>query len=114
VDLIRQDQLFEGHVLRPQPLYQVHRTERCFKFLNEALGHPGEYGDKQIDDEMNAVKACVCRELKRIKALNRDILPEGQLTEWWNSYCIPEGGGALEGVVEITGSRDSKKKPVPA
>ncbi|SRR6266478_3742037 len=101
-------------VIMPQQTFDilVERTKRCFKFLDQALGHPTEYGDKQIDDEMNALKACVCRELQRIRMLNRDVLPEGELMNWWNAYCKP-GGGAIEGIVEI-GSIDKTKRTVPA
>ena len=101
-------------VVMPQETFDilVERTKRCFKFLNEALSHADEYGDKQIDHEMNAVKACVCRELQRIRMLNKDVLPEGDLMNWWNAYC-KSGGGAIEGVVEI-GGIDKTQKTVPA
>jgi hypothetical protein len=71
----------------PQPVLDTMgaRARKCWTHYQETLeGHflPGE-----IDDATEDVKHCICRELRRIYELNGGVIPEGDLSTWWNSYC---------------------------
>jgi hypothetical protein len=87
------------------------RAEKCWTYLQEVLdAEPGRYGQAQIDQEVEAVKACLCRELKRISSLNQGDMPPGQLAGWWQAYCL--GGGAGKEVVRP--ATVGSKVPVPS
>lgn len=62
------------------------RVEECWNKYYEMLTAPsGTYMPTDLDDATEAVKRCVCRELKRLKAVNGH-LPPGKFTEWWRQY----------------------------
>lgn len=62
------------------------RVQVCWDRYIDILGAPpGSFLPPEIDDATEAVKACVCRELKRLKSINGS-LPSGQFTKWWNEY----------------------------
>lgn len=62
------------------------RVQFCWDRYLDILGAPpGSFLPPEIDDATEAVKACVCRELKRLKSVNGS-LPPGQFTQWWNQY----------------------------
>ena len=66
------------------------RANKCWTKYHHIIKAPdGTYMDSEIDDATEAVKRCICRELKRIKSLNGTLPPGGKLNEWWNQYgCI--------------------------
>lgn len=62
------------------------RVEECWNKYYEMLIAPsGTYLPTDLDDATEAVKRCVCRELKRLKAVN-GRLPPGKFSEWWRQY----------------------------
>lgn len=62
------------------------RVQACWTKYVDILNAPGgSYLPQDIDDATEAVKACVCRELKRLRSVNGS-LPPGQLADWWNQY----------------------------
>jgi len=60
------------------------RVDQCFKKYKVVLTD-GQYLPAEIDEATEAVKACICRELRRIKSINGGI-PIGVLNEYWNQY----------------------------
>jgi len=62
------------------------RVESCWTNYVDILNAPGgSYLPQEIDDATEAVKACVCRELQRLRSVNGS-LPPGQLSDWWGQY----------------------------
>lgn len=62
------------------------RVEVCWTHYEEMLiAPPGSFMSHELDDATEAVKRCVCRELKRLKSLN-GLLPPGKFTQWWVHY----------------------------
>ena len=62
------------------------KVERCWTRYQEVLDDDDGYLPGEVDSATNAVKQCICRELRRIRELNGD-LPPGKLLLWWNKYC---------------------------
>lgn len=60
------------------------RVDRCFTNYKDVLNDE-QYLPKEIDDATEALKRCVCRELKRLHSVNGSI-PEGPLRTWWEQY----------------------------
>jgi hypothetical protein len=60
------------------------RARRCWDQYHDVL--TGGYLPGEIDAATQSVKACICRELRRIRDLN-GTLPLGDLTKWWEAYC---------------------------
>lgn len=71
----------------PQPILDrlVERAEECWEKYGHVLD--GGYLPEEVDEHTENVKACVCRELRRIKSLNNAI-PGGKLSEFWDAHCI--------------------------
>ena len=64
----------------------VGRVDNCWKKFRGVI-EPGEkYLPDEVDEAVEQVKACVCRELTRIYKLNKSI-PPGKLSEYWEEYC---------------------------
>ena len=62
------------------------RVEKCWVRYSEILdSEEGSYMPQEIDSATEAVKRCICRELKRLKSINGS-LPPGKLSEWWSEY----------------------------
>jgi hypothetical protein len=62
------------------------RVEKCWTRYDEVLNAPdGTYLPQEIDDATEAVRRCVCIELKRLHRVNGS-LPPGQFQQWWNKY----------------------------
>lgn len=72
--------------LIPTELLQTfsYRVDRCFTNYKDVLDDE-QYLPKEIDDATEAVKKCVCRELRRLKKLN-GFIPNGLLMKYWDSY----------------------------
>lgn len=72
--------------LVPQPVLDTmgDRARRCWDQYHDVL--KGGYLPGEIDEATQSVKACICRELRRIHDLNGSI-PPGDLSAWWNAYC---------------------------
>jgi hypothetical protein len=64
------------------------RVEQCFRNYEDVLTSGG-YLPNEIDDATEAVQRCVCRELRRLRAVNKS-LPPGRLEELWEAYCRRE------------------------
>lgn len=62
------------------------RTRRCWESYHRVLQGESQYLPEEIDEATRALKACICRELKRIVDLNGS-LPPGKLRAWWSAYC---------------------------
>lgn len=62
----------------------IARAERCWTGYKAVL--EGRYLPDEVDDATEAVKSCICRELKRIDALG-EPLPPGKLKTWQEKYC---------------------------
>lgn len=82
--------LYEARVLEdlvpPEILAQmIERVETCWKRYSEVL-EGDDFLPTEIDGATEAVKACICRELRRLKSVNRTI-PGGKLKDWWSAYC---------------------------
>lgn len=75
--------------LVPQPILDTMgaRAERCWEQYRDVL--EGGYLPGEVDEATRNVKACICRELRRIRDLN-GALPPGDLTRWWNAYCASD------------------------
>ena len=73
-------------LLIPNDLFETFsdRVKRCFNSYKEVL-NDNKYLPGEIDDATEAVKRCVCRELKRLCSLNGNI-PDGILKQWWDQY----------------------------
>lgn len=62
------------------------RVEACWTKYEEMLVSPaGTYMPSELDDATEAVKRCVCRELKRLKSIN-GTLPSGKFSQWFTQY----------------------------
>jgi hypothetical protein len=70
----------------PQPILDSMgaRVQKCWDNYNDVL--KGGYLPGEIDDATRDVKACICRELRRLHSLNGSI-PAGELSAWWSQYC---------------------------
>lgn len=70
----------------------VERAEGCWTKYHDMLKAPeGSWLPADLDSATDAVKACVCRELNRIRKL-KGSLPSGKLSQWWDEldcdkYC---------------------------
>jgi hypothetical protein len=63
------------------------RTQECWDRYHVVLKEGNKkHLPSEIDDATQALKACLCRELRRIYDLNGTV-PEGDLSAWWNKYC---------------------------
>ena len=60
------------------------RVKRCFDNYEEVL-NDDEYLPREIDEATEALKRCVCRELRRLNSVNGGI-PLGILQRYWNQY----------------------------
>ena len=60
------------------------RTHRCWVRYREVFN--GGYLPGEIDEATEALKGCICRELRRLIILG-EPLPPGKLSEWWQEYC---------------------------
>jgi hypothetical protein len=65
------------------------RVETCWKHFRIIIAPNSAYVDPEVDEQVEAVKRCICRELRRLYRLNRSI-PPGKLSDWWNAYCAAE------------------------
>jgi len=63
------------------------RTRSCWEKYHAVLKDEKEFLPEEVDNATEALKRCICRELNRIRKLNRDVLPEGDLSNWWSFYC---------------------------
>ena len=62
------------------------RVEKCWTRYEEVLSAPdGSFMPQEIDDATKAVRACVCRELRRLLAVN-GTFPPGKFADWWRQY----------------------------
>ncbi|MDR3407890.1 MAG: hypothetical protein P4L68_05265 [Methylovirgula sp.] len=61
------------------------RAEKCWTKYREVLGGPFLPGE--IDEATESVKACVCRELRRIKSINGGKIPDRWLPQWEAYDC---------------------------
>jgi hypothetical protein len=75
------------NILIPHEILQrfEDRVSKCWERYNEVLASPGGYLPSEVDDASEALIACICRELRRLKLINGDI-PEGKLLDYWNQY----------------------------
>jgi len=62
----------------------IGRVNGCWDDYSAVLS--GEFLPNEVDKATLSIKACLCRELKRIYDLNGSI-PEGPLRSWWENYC---------------------------
>ena len=62
----------------------TNRVNRCFERY-KAMLRDENYLPQEIDDGTDAVKSCVCRELRRLHSLN-GFIPEGILQAYWQQY----------------------------
>jgi hypothetical protein len=60
------------------------RARKCWKRYSEVL--EGNFLPSEVDDATEAVKQCICRELKRIKDLN-GVIPDGDLRKAADKFC---------------------------
>ena len=60
------------------------RVQTCFDRYKLVLSD-NDFLPSEIDDATEAVKKCICRELKRLNSLNGSI-PGGTLSNYWNQY----------------------------
>ena len=63
------------------------RTRSCWERFHDVLKDEKEFLPEEVDNATDALKRCICRELSRIRKLNGDVLPHGDLSNWWSSYC---------------------------
>ena len=63
------------------------RVKGCWEKYRSVLNDDQEYLPDEVDNATEAVKRCICRELRRIHSLN-DTVPAGDLQNWWNAYCV--------------------------
>jgi hypothetical protein len=70
----------------------VERADGCWTKYHDMLKAPeGSWLPADLDSATEAAKACVCRELNRIRKL-KGQLPPGKLSQWWDeldcdNYC---------------------------
>lgn len=65
----------------------IERVRRCWERYHEVL--LGGFLPAEIDEATEALKQCICRELKRIRELEGHI-PDGELRRWWSQYCTSD------------------------
>jgi hypothetical protein len=53
--------------------------------LRDALSDPSNT-QQDKDKEERVARATICRELKRVKRLNNNVLPDGMLEDYWRSF----------------------------
>ena len=72
----------------PQKVFDdlAERAQRCWTKYEEVLN--GDYLPAEVDEATEAVKQCICRELRRLISLG-EPLPRGKLAQWWVAYCRP-------------------------
>jgi len=63
------------------------RAEKCWSGYRTVLGGP--YLPNEVDNATDAVKACVCRELKRIHSINGGKIPDRWRAQWDAYKCTP-------------------------
>jgi hypothetical protein len=74
-------------LLPPDILRQLEgRAEACWNKYRKVLGDDKEFLPDEIDNATEAVKACICRELKRIRSLNGNI-PDRWKKHWKQYAC---------------------------
>lgn len=61
------------------------RIDECWKKFRAVI-EPGEFLPGDVDEAVEQVKVCICRELRRMYRLNKRI-PEGKLSDYWAAYC---------------------------
>jgi hypothetical protein len=61
----------------------VKRVWQCWTDYKEVLDGAMT---PEIDRATEGIKQCLCRELARIRDLNKGI-PDGELRKWWDAYC---------------------------
>jgi len=64
----------------------VKRTENCMEKYKAVLADDTKYFPEDVDNATQAVKACVCRELRRIHELNGSLPQHGSLGAWWTQF----------------------------
>ena len=62
------------------------RVMKCWEKYLDVIDPKKETTPYEIDDATEALKNCLCEELRRIDELNRSI-PAGKLRSWWENYC---------------------------
>ena len=65
------------------------RVQRCFQNYKRVLDAPPfQFSEEDVDAATMALKACVCRELARLKAIDGDLPPDTVFVEyWWEYQC---------------------------
>lgn len=84
------------------------RADNCWTGFRKVLG--GDFLPDEVDKATLSVKACVCRELKRIKELNGSI-PERWKNQWDQYKC--EGKGLSFSPAAHPVSPETEIKPLP-
>lgn len=64
------------------------RVEVCWTDFNDAVAN-FNITPNQLDRYSEGLKECICRELKIIKNLNKE-LPTRKMQEWWDTYKCPD------------------------
>jgi len=60
------------------------RVNQCWSKYKKII-ESSDYLPQEIDEATEALKKCICRELRRIYELNKEI-PSGILKRWWDAY----------------------------
>lgn len=80
-------QAYQLRSIVPEPVLSTMegRARKCWERFDNVLN--GQYLPDEVDEATASVKACICRELSRIRELNAGVLPAGDLQLWWETYC---------------------------
>ncbi len=74
-------------VIPPDVLETIEqRVEACWDRYRRIIDPKTGSTPTEIDEATQALKQCICQELRRIQEL-RGSIPAGKLRQWWESYC---------------------------
>lgn len=65
------------------------RVMNCWQRYRDVMDPNQGRMPGEIDEATEALKRCLCEELRRINDLNGSI-PSGKLRKWWETYCGEE------------------------
>jgi hypothetical protein len=63
------------------------RVRTCWDMYHQVLKGDEAFLPGEVDKATDALKACICRELRRIHDLSRGRIPPGDLSDWFEAYC---------------------------
>ncbi len=83
------------------------RTYECWRRFRATLNDKSLLQD-EVDNAMTTLQRCICSEIARIHLLNRGVISDGKLREWWVSYCEHRAPGSKD-FMSMSGKAEDTK-----